>query len=55
MDSLKAVEMRNRIQREMQSDVSVFELLSATPLTDLAIKIAERSELVRLDTDKGDS
>ncbi|KAL8753206.1 MAG: hypothetical protein Q9184_005490 [Pyrenodesmia sp. 2 TL-2023] len=56
VDSLKAVEMRNRIQREMQSDVSVFELLSATPLTDLAIKIAERSELVHLDTmDQGDS
>ncbi|KAL8903861.1 MAG: hypothetical protein Q9207_003659 [Kuettlingeria erythrocarpa] len=55
VDSLKAVEMRNRIQREMQSDVSVFELLSATPLTDLATKIAERSDLVRLDTDKADS
>ncbi|KAL8925146.1 MAG: hypothetical protein Q9208_003651 [Pyrenodesmia sp. 3 TL-2023] len=54
VDSLKAVEMRNRIQREMQSDVSVFELLSATPLTDLATKIAERSHLVHLDTtDKG--
>ena len=47
--------MRNRIQREIGSDVSVFELLSATPLTDLATKIAERSDLVHLDTDKGDS
>ncbi|KAI4276632.1 MAG: hypothetical protein LQ337_002363 [Flavoplaca oasis] len=55
VDSLKAVEMRNRIQREMQSDVSVFELLSATPLTDLSSKIAERSELVHLDADKGDA
>ncbi|KAL8982004.1 MAG: hypothetical protein Q9205_003368 [Flavoplaca limonia] len=55
VDSLKAVEMRNRIQREMQSDVSVFELLSATPLTDLSTKTAERSALVHLDADKGDS
>ncbi|KAL8877900.1 MAG: hypothetical protein Q9192_008569 [Flavoplaca navasiana] len=54
VDSLKAVEMRNRVQREMQSDVSVFELLSATPLTDLSTKIAERSGLVHLDADKGD-
>ena len=54
MDSLKAVETRNRIQREMQSDVSVFELLSATPLTDLSTKIAERSGLVNRDVEKGD-
>ncbi|GKT47554.1 reducing polyketide synthase FUB1 [Colletotrichum spaethianum] len=52
VDSLKAVEMRNRALREMQSDVSVFELLSATPLTDLAAKIASRSALVKLDADE---
>jgi len=48
VDSLKAVEIRNRALREMQSDVSVFELLSATPLADLATKIAGRSGLVKL-------
>ncbi len=49
VDSLKAVEMRNRVMREMQSDISVFELLSATPLAELAIKIASRSALVKLE------
>ncbi|KAK1977274.1 beta-ketoacyl synthase [Colletotrichum cereale] len=52
VDSLKAVEMRNRALREMRSDVSVFELLSATPLTDLAAKIASRSALVKLDAEE---
>ncbi|KAL8990013.1 MAG: hypothetical protein Q9169_008229, partial [Polycauliona sp. 2 TL-2023] len=52
VDSLKAVEIRNRTQREMASEVSVFELLSATPLTDLSTKIAERSELVNVEDAK---
>lgn len=55
VDSLKAVEMRNRTLREMQSDISVFELLSATPLSDLAAKIASRSGLVKLDAEKADN
>ncbi|KAL2755347.1 hypothetical protein ACRALDRAFT_1033350 [Sodiomyces alcalophilus JCM 7366] len=46
VDSLNAVEIRNRVLTEMQSEISVFELLSATPLTDLAVKIASRSGLV---------
>lgn len=54
VDSLKAVEFRNRTLREMQSDVSVFELLSATPLTELAAKIAARSGFVKLDSDRDD-
>lgn len=48
VDSLKAVEIRNRCLREMQSDISVFELLSSTPVADLAVKIATRSGLVKV-------
>jgi hypothetical protein len=54
VDSLKAVEMRNRVLKEMQSDISVFELLSVTPLTDIAAKIVARSGLVKLDTGKAE-
>lgn len=49
VDSLKAVEIRNRVLKEMQSDVSVFELLSATPLAEVAVKIATKSALLRAD------
>lgn len=49
VDSLNAVEIRNRALKEMQSDISVFELLSATPMADLAVKIAARSGLIRLE------
>ncbi|PGH17660.1 hypothetical protein AJ79_01022 [Helicocarpus griseus UAMH5409] len=52
VDSLKAVEIRNRTLREMQSDVSVFELLSNMPLAELAVKIASRSGLVKLDAEQ---
>jgi NAD(P)-dependent dehydrogenase (short-subunit alcohol dehydrogenase family) len=50
VDSLKAVEIRNRSLKELQSDISVFELLSATPLADLAVKIASKSALVKTDS-----
>ncbi|KAH7080817.1 hypothetical protein FB567DRAFT_475401 [Paraphoma chrysanthemicola] len=50
VDSLKAVEIRNRCLRELQSDISVFELLSATPLADLAVKIAAKSALVKINS-----
>ncbi|OJD32083.1 polyketide synthase [Diplodia corticola] len=46
VDSLKAVEIRNRSLKELKSDISVFELLSSTPLAELAAKIATRSGLV---------
>jgi hypothetical protein len=48
VDSLKAVEIRNHAKKELQSDISVFELLSAVPLADLAVKIASRSKLVNV-------
>lgn len=38
----------------MKSDISVFELLSSTPLTDLATKIATKSELVSTDAKKAE-
>ncbi|EOA84353.1 uncharacterized protein SETTUDRAFT_33341 [Exserohilum turcica Et28A] len=49
VDSLKAVEIRNRSLRELQSDISVFELLSATPLADLSVKIASKTALVKIE------
>lgn len=52
MDSLNAVEIRNRVLKDMQSEISVFELLSSTPMADLAIKIASRSALVKLEVVK---
>ncbi|KAJ4859016.1 KR domain-containing protein [Trichoderma breve] len=48
VDSLKAVEIRNHTKKELQSDISVFELLSAVPLADLSIKIASKSMLVKV-------
>ncbi|RYO87212.1 hypothetical protein DL762_004340 [Monosporascus cannonballus] len=54
VDSLKGVEMRNRVIKDMQSDISVFELLSATPLTDIAAKIASRSTLVKVEVSKAE-
>ncbi|KAK0672122.1 hypothetical protein QBC41DRAFT_299858 [Cercophora samala] len=50
-DSLKAVEIRNLCLREMQSDISVFELLSSTPVAELAVKIATKSGLVKLEAE----
>ncbi|KAM3563885.1 hypothetical protein MY1884_001006 [Beauveria asiatica] len=52
VDSLKAVELRNKVSKEMQSDISVFELLSATPLAEVAVIIASRSALVQVEADK---
>lgn len=44
VDSLKAVEVRNWLFRELGCDVSVFDILSPMPLAELAIKIAGRSK-----------
>ena len=48
VDSLVAVEVRAWIFKEVKSDVSVFEILSNTPLLSLAAKIASRSTPVSL-------
>ncbi|KAI9642743.1 hypothetical protein NHQ30_008474 [Ciborinia camelliae] len=47
VDSLKAIEVRNWIFRELKCDISVFTLLSPTPLAKLATIIAGKSELVK--------
>ena len=46
VDSLVAVELRNWIFKEMEADVSVFEILSSVPLVVLAGKIAKKSMVV---------
>ena len=46
VDSLVAVEIRNWVFREMNADVNVFDILSGTPMSALAEKIAARSGLV---------
>lgn len=46
--------MRNRVLKDMQSDISVFELLSATPLADIAAKVASRSALVKVEASKAE-
>ncbi|KAI0204323.1 PKSN polyketide synthase for alternapyrone biosynthesis [Astrocystis sublimbata] len=48
VDSLQAVEIRNRALKNMRSDISVFDILSAMPLADVAVKIATKSQLVKL-------
>ncbi|OJJ02001.1 hypothetical protein ASPVEDRAFT_887593 [Aspergillus versicolor CBS 583.65] len=47
VDSLQAVEVRNRALKDMKSDISVFDILSAMPLAEVAGKIAANSELVK--------
>ncbi|KXH41518.1 PKSN polyketide synthase for alternapyrone biosynthesis protein [Colletotrichum salicis] len=47
VDSLKAVELRNRVFRDVQSDISVFELLSPSPLSKLALDIVGKSKFVK--------
>jgi hypothetical protein len=46
VDSFKAVEVRNQVFRELKSDVSVFEILSARPLGELSGIIAMGSQLL---------
>ncbi|KAK1561717.1 putative polyketide synthase [Colletotrichum navitas] len=46
VDSLKAIEVRNWIFAELQADVSVFDVLSQTPISDMAFLVAGRSSLV---------
>ncbi|TLD09983.1 hypothetical protein PgNI_06630, partial [Pyricularia grisea] len=56
VDSFKAVEVRNRVVRELESDISVFELLSSNTLAQTSRIIASRSRLVpgAARTDGGD-
>lgn len=52
VDSLQAVEIRNRALKNMKSDISVFEILSAMPLADVAAKIAAKSQLVKVSVEE---
>ncbi|THC99493.1 hypothetical protein EYZ11_001042 [Aspergillus tanneri] len=44
VDSLKAVEVRNWLFRELKCDISVFDILSPIPLAKLSVNIAEKSK-----------
>ncbi|KAL9080059.1 MAG: hypothetical protein Q9159_007665 [Coniocarpon cinnabarinum] len=46
VDSLLAIEVRNWIVRELGSDVSVFDILKAVPITGLAERIASVSKFL---------
>ncbi|OKL56909.1 hypothetical protein UA08_07744 [Talaromyces atroroseus] len=46
VDSLKAVEVRNWVFREIKTEISVFELLSQMSIAKLAVKMAVNSQLV---------
>ncbi|KAI1420233.1 hypothetical protein F5Y12DRAFT_719784 [Xylaria sp. FL1777] len=47
VDSLVAVELRNWLALELKSDISIFDLTSSAPITEVCKKIASRSHLVR--------
>ena len=46
VDSLVAIEMRNWIFKELKSQVSVFDILSKVPISQLAFKVARKSGFV---------
>ncbi|KAF4902544.1 Highly reducing polyketide synthase alt5 [Colletotrichum fructicola] len=49
IDSLKATEMRNWINREFHVDLSIFEILAPTPIAKLAMRILKACDLVNHD------
>jgi acyl carrier protein len=48
IDSLVAIEIRNWISKEMDATIPILELLANMPLSQLAMKISQRSRLVQL-------
>jgi phosphopantetheine binding protein len=48
VDSLVAVELRNWLALELKSDISIFDLTSGTPITEVCKKIAGKSQIVQL-------
>ena len=54
VDSLVAIEVRNWLIRELQADVSVFDILGTIPISALTVKIVETSKLLanKFDTEK---
>jgi hypothetical protein len=49
VDSLIAVEIRNWTMTRLKSEVSIFDILSALPIKDLAAKMATGSQLLRVE------
>ncbi|PSR80251.1 hypothetical protein BD289DRAFT_441070 [Coniella lustricola] len=46
VDSFKAVEIRNQVFRDFESDLSIFEILSPKSLTEIATLVADRSQIL---------
>ena len=46
VDSLKAINVRNWVFKEVKADVSVFDIMAPTPLGQLAVNLAKMSSLV---------
>lgn len=46
VDSLVAVELRNWLSIALKSDLSIFDLISSAPISEVSKKIASRSQLV---------
>jgi hypothetical protein len=53
VDSLVAVELRNWLAMELKSELSIFDLTSNAPISDISLKIASRSLLVPADVKIG--
>jgi NADPH:quinone reductase-like Zn-dependent oxidoreductase/NAD(P)-dependent dehydrogenase (short-subunit alcohol dehydrogenase family) len=53
VDSLVAVELRNWLAMELKSELSIFDLTSNAPISDVSLKIASRSLLVPADVKIG--
>ena len=53
VDSLVAVELRNWLAMELKSELSIFDLTSNSPISDVSLKIASRSLLVPADVKIG--
>ncbi|KAF1829904.1 ketoacyl-synt-domain-containing protein [Decorospora gaudefroyi] len=50
VDSLKAVELRNWVRKEIEAEVSVFELLRDQPLSKLSWLLAQKSALFSVES-----
>ncbi|KAF0329991.1 hypothetical protein GQ607_002758 [Colletotrichum asianum] len=48
VDSLTAIGVRNWIARELKANMALLEIVSAVPISELAAKIAEKSQLVKI-------
>ncbi|PYI06694.1 hypothetical protein BO78DRAFT_429440 [Aspergillus sclerotiicarbonarius CBS 121057] len=54
VDSLVAVELRYWLGKELQADISVFELMAMSSVVELSVCIVDRSALLRIGDDGGD-